>query len=140
MRKKAERKIRQAAARLGDRSRYRIDQVRAGAGLIQKVYDKTILDMARLGTIALSVGDISNMTTAEIGNLIYYGGRHYVYFQFLDADSAVENIEPETVDITLQGIEREQWQRFEYYCKTREGKGPQRKIKEMIREYNRRGK
>lgn len=90
MRKKAEAKIRQAAARLGSKNRYRIDQVRDFADLIPKVYDKTILDMARLNTITIHDGSTDDMTPAEIRKLIYRGDKRYVYFSFVESEPQEE--------------------------------------------------
>ncbi|MBC8438565.1 MAG: hypothetical protein H8D87_02640, partial [Deltaproteobacteria bacterium] len=47
MRKKVEHKINQAVAELGRLEYYRIDKVREKTGTVRKVFDKTILDMAR---------------------------------------------------------------------------------------------
>jgi hypothetical protein len=137
MRKKAERQIRQAATSLGETGPYRIDQVRKGAGLIRKVYDKTILDMARLGTIALTDADTGEMTESEIGNLIHHRNRRYVYFRFLSTAEDRETWRPETVDIVLKAFDKEAWRRFAYYCRERENKEPQQKLEEMVRAYNR---
>jgi hypothetical protein len=90
MRKKAEAKIRQAAARLGAKHRYRIDQVRDLTDLIPKVYDKTILDMAVMNTIALYDGSTDDMTPAEIRKLIYYVDKRYVYFSFVEPEDDQE--------------------------------------------------
>ena len=84
MRKKAEQKIRQAAADLGETNLYRIDRVRERAGFIKKVFDKTILDMARLGTIELKYGNTDDMNPHEIENLIRYRDSIFVYFCFSD--------------------------------------------------------
>ena len=73
MRRKAENKIRQAAAELGQAEFYRIDKIRTKAGLIRKVFDKTILDMARVGAIELAGGSTDSMSPSEIGNLIRDG-------------------------------------------------------------------
>ena len=147
MRKKAERNIRQAAAVLGDADFYRIDKVRENCDLIRKVFDKTILDMARVGTIELTGGDTSRMSASEIGNFIRQGDALHVYLRFLNAEretsagaeksEKVRRVEPETVTIILKGLDREMWGRFESLCKTKEGKTPVQKIREIINEYNR---
>jgi len=90
MRKKSEEKIRRAAAALGDSNLYRIDRVREKTNVIRKVFDKTILDMARLKTIELKGGDTQGMSASEIGNLICLGDELYVYFTFLDSESEPE--------------------------------------------------
>lgn len=136
MRQKAERKIRQAAASLGESNLYRIDQVRANTDLIRKVFDKTILHMASLGTIELKSGDTDGMSESEIGNLIHHGDICYIYFRFSAADKDRAPVEPKTMDILLKGIDCEQWQRFESLCDSREGKKALQKINEMISEYN----
>jgi hypothetical protein len=84
MRKKAEKRIRQAAAELGEKNLYRIDQIRERAGLIKKVFDKTILDMARLGTIELRYGETHDMFPHEIENLLRYRDSIFVYLCFSD--------------------------------------------------------
>ena len=43
---------------LEEDNNYRLDKVRINAGLYPKVFDKTILDMARLGTIILKEGNV----------------------------------------------------------------------------------
>jgi len=165
MRQKAEKAIREAAAGLKDSSGwYRIDQVRERTALIRKVFDKTILDMARVGTIELASVDADNTGDAQIGELITYGKKIYISFAFLEQASVPvkepEKPEPETADakflngtgvlntesvktksekvnITLQGFYRTEWEQFEYLCKIREGKKGIHKIWEMICEYNR---
>ena len=145
MRKKAEKKIRKAAAMLGEDNNYRLDKVRINAGLYPKVFDKTILDMARLGTIALKEGNIDGLSPAEIGNMVSKGEIVYMYFSFQDAtggepaEAEAEMKAPETVDIVLAGVDRVIWQQFERLCLDREGKPPLQKIVEMISEYNRCG-
>jgi len=142
MRQKAERKIREAAAALGERDFYRIDRVRAGTDLIRKVFDKTILHMAFLGTIELTTTGHEGMSEAEIGNLIRQGEVLYVQFRFLDGAPAPKPEPapppPQTTDVLLEGLELELWRRFEEICEDQEGKTPQQKISELISEYNNR--
>lgn len=143
MRKKAERKIRLAAAMLGDSNRYRLDEVRKRAGLYPKVFDKTILDMARLETIVLEEGCTDELSSAEIINLVRKGDRMYMYFSFADSvprekeEQASAPGEPAQVDIVLAGIDSKAWLEFEKHCLDREGKSAQQKIVEMIGQYNR---
>jgi len=145
MRKKAEKKIREAAAMLGEDDTYRLDKVRINAGLYPKVFDKTILDMARIGTITLKKGNAEAMSPAEIGNMVRKGEIIYMYFSFQDAtigepaEAEAEIKALETVDIELPGVDRAIWQQFERRCLEREGKPPLQKIVEMISEYNRFG-
>jgi len=145
MRKKAEKKIREAAVMLGEDDNYRLDKVRINAGLYPKVFDKTILDMARLGTITLKEGNTDALSPAEIGNMVRKGEIIYMYFSFQDAtvgepaEAETEIKSPETVDIVLPGVDRAIWQQFERLCLDREGKPPLQKIVEMISEYNRFG-
>jgi len=112
MRKKAEKKIREAAAMLGEDNTFRLDKVRAKAGLYPKVFDKTILDMARLGTISLKEGNTDGLSPAELGNLVRKGEIVYMYFNFQDAtggepaEAAAEMKTPETIDIVLAGVDR----------------------------------
>ncbi len=136
MRQKAERKIRAAAAQLGDSDLYRIDQVRARTDLIRKVFDKTILHMATLGTIELKSGDSKELSESEVANLIRHGETQYVYFRFLDKPAKPLPVESPMMDIMLKGIDCELWYRFEYLCQSREGKHPLQKICEMISDYN----
>lgn len=86
MRQKAEKQIRDAVARLQSSDFHRIDKVRAKAGLIRKVFDKTVLDMARVGSIHLTGGDTTEMTPSEVGNLIIKEDVTHVYFRFLDRE------------------------------------------------------
>jgi hypothetical protein len=137
MRKKAEKKIREAAAMLGDLQVYRLDKVRKKAGLIPKVFDKTILDMNRLRTIELKEGATEGLSPSEIGNLVRQGDVIYVHFSFLDSTAEPQKIEPATIDIMLPDLDRELWRQFEQNCLTREGKKPVQKIQEMILSYNR---
>ena len=137
MRRKAEQKIRAAAALLGTSDLYRIDQVRAKAGLVPKVFDKTLLDMARLKTVELKVGDPKDISAAESDNLIDHKGTRYRYFRFLHPPSPAilqsEPMEPQIPEPA--GIEREQWRKFQYLCEKREGKTAAKKLCEMINDY-----
>ncbi|MFH2219286.1 MAG: C-GCAxxG-C-C family protein [Pseudomonadota bacterium] len=92
MRKKVEKKIRQAVKELGKSEYYRIDKVRDRSGVIPKLFDKTILDMARVKTIELAVGDTDEMTPGEINKLVRKGDNVYVYFSFPDDESEAEKI------------------------------------------------
>jgi hypothetical protein len=140
MRKKAEMKIREAAAGLGPAARYRLDRVRKCAGLYPKVYDKTILDMARLGTIRLEEGDAAELASAEIGNLVRRGETVFMYFSFAEANASEAAAEEaarmdEKIDILLAGVDAALWNRFEKECREREGKPALQKILEMIADY-----
>ncbi len=155
MRKKVEHKINQAVAELGRLEYYRIDKVREKTQTIRKVFDKTILDMARIGTIELLDGDTTGMNQSEIGNLIRHGDQLHVYFKFTDAETEPEAQQPqkatmgaakpkseepensktENIEIVLLEIEPEMWQRFVELCKGREDKAPVKKIRGMIRDY-----
>ena len=143
MRKKAEKKIREAAARLGEDNNYRLDKVRTYAGLYPKVYDKTILDMARVGTISLKEGHTDGLSPAEIGNMVRRGEIVYTHFSFQEAAGGEPaEIKPlakrsETVDVMIAGVDRAVWWQFEKRCLDREGKLPRQKIVEMIEAYNR---
>jgi hypothetical protein len=140
MRQKAERKIREAAAALGEQEYYRIDQVRAGTDLIRKVFDKTILHMAFLGAIELTTTGHEGMSGAEISNLIRQGENLYAQFRFLDKTAPpapdLPPPPPPTTDILLEGLDLELWRRFEQNCAEKEDKTPQQKINELISEYN----
>jgi len=141
MRQKAERKIREAALAIGAQEYYRIDQVRARTDLIRKVFDKTILHMAFLGTIELKTTGHEGLTGAEIGDLIRQGDVLYVQFRFLDGAAAPEPVPapPQTTDILLERLDLELWRRFEKICQDRESKTPQQKITELISEFTDRG-
>ncbi len=132
MRWKAEQAIRRAAAELGSLPLYRLDKIRIRAGLNRKVFDKTVLDMARVSTIELFSDDTSDMSGAEISELVRQGTTLYVSFAFLDTPEP----EPvETMSLMIDDIERIQWEKFEYLCKIKENKDPVRKLKEMIYDY-----
>lgn len=140
MRKKAERRIRQAAAMLGEADVYRIDRVRENTDLIRKVFDKTLLDMDRVGTVELMGQDASEIDPAEAANLIRRGDRLYDRFRFTDPPVEPEIEEKpvrETVNIIIKGMDRSLWHRFDSLCTRRDGKRPAEKIKEWIRDYTR---
>jgi hypothetical protein len=146
MRKKAERDIRQAAARLDEGPPHRIDRVRKRTGLLRKVFDKTLLHMARVGTIQLHGGPTDSLTREEVRGLIPEGDRLHVGFTFLDNPDeppapATDPPPPRAivkVDVTLEGLDRDEWERFEHNCRQRENLSPDQKIREMIVAYNRR--
>jgi hypothetical protein len=135
MRRKAEQKIREAAEILGSSDQYRLDKIRELAGLNRKVFDKTVLDMARLGDIALVSGGTENMSATEIGNLVRQGEQIYVTMSFVEKDVPEKKIPPKTVTIMLKGINKEEWMEFERCCMQKEGKKPVRKIRELICKY-----
>jgi hypothetical protein len=159
MRKKVEKKIRQAITTLENSEFYRIDRVREKAGVIKKVFDKTILDMARVGTIELTGGDTSAMSSSQIGNLILQGDQLHVYLKLIDAETEPESLpsenettdtlplklpeteppEPANTEILLLEIDPDLWQRFIALCSSREDKGPDQKIREMIQDYSHKG-
>lgn len=158
MRKKAERKIRQSVLSLGKSQLYRIDKVRAGTDLIKKVFDKTVLDMARVGTIQLYEGDLAKISAAEVGNLIQKGDIIYLYFSFFESyeeiearilDEETNNLEqtsfgqslpiappPETISVTITGIEKAEWEYFNLNCLAQYGISGVEKLMEIIKEFN----
>ena len=136
MRKKAEKLIRQASSEIGGKNLYRIDKVRLLSGLVRKVFDKTLLDMARLGTIALKGGATENLSDFEVSNLIRKGDTQYVYFSYLGEEGETGGANSEKIEVVLRGIDRAAWMRFESLCKVRESKTAVIKIKEMIFDYN----
>ncbi len=152
MRKKAEKEIRQAVTRLAGAPPHRIDRVRKRSGLLRKVFDKTLLHMAQMGTIQLHDGPTDHMTREEVRDLIPEGNRLHVSFTFLDAphESPAVPVGPQTppvppppratvtVDVTLSGLGRDEWERFEQTCHERENVTADQKIWEMIVAYNRR--
>ena len=133
MRQKAEKRIRDAAAAIGGSAPFRLDAVRAGAGLHPRVFDKTILDMARVGTILLEPLDESGPETEDSSGLVRRGDRIYVRFAFIDAPAPSPPEAP--VAITLRGILPAEWKAFSDRCLKRDGKSPHEKIEEMIRRY-----
>lgn len=156
MRKKAEKKIRQAVDQLFTRENHRLDQVRAKAGLHPKVFDKTILDMERVGTIELFTGNLKGLTGAEIAALVRRGDTVYVAFRFTEAGKSYEpESEPpfpesprndsnasggeapvyETRVVILQGLAEGEWEAFENLCRTRENKGAEKTIQDWIRRF-----
>ncbi len=166
MRKKAEKKIRDAVAELGCPEHHRLDRIRPLAGLHPKVFDKTILDMERVGTISLSAEGLDQMTAGEISLLVRRGETVYVSFRFIDGsfvngvfiDKSLPSMQPEPIImdtepimmdtepiimdtepivLILQGLFPGEWEQFEQLCETREGKTGLVKIEDMIRVYNR---
>lgn len=145
MRKKAEQEIRRAAESLGGGPRFRIDRVRERTSLIRKVFDKTLIHMAQVGTITFYKEDTAGMSDEEIRGLLWQGEIRQVSFAFIDGTWFVE---PETsapaparpvnqrVTVTLKGVRRDHWDRFRHFCQEREGKGPEEKLLEMILRYN----
>lgn len=162
MRKKAEKKIREAVDRLDSRENHRLDRIRAKAGLHPKVFDKTILDMARVGTIELSTGDLTGLRPAEISALVRRGETVYVTFNFTEAGRKYE-LPPEPADlkappavssrqtsnpetssaapgddarmVILRGLLRGEWELFAEICRTTENKGVEEKLEDLIRRY-----
>ena len=132
MRQKAELRIREATAQLPG-PEYRIDMVRERTDLVRKVFDKTILDMARLGTIMLYGGSTEGMTETEIGNLILHGTTLHIWFMFLEPEGTPTSIQ--TVDVTIKDFEESEWGQFEHLCEKMEGKTGEQKLKEIVRAY-----
>lgn len=147
MRRKAERQIREAAARIG-KGPFRLDAVRAGAGLHPRVFDKTILDMARLGDITLEPLEAG---CADTAGLVRQGERVYARFAFAPAPgpeqaapeapgapTAAAPPSPAPVDavvVILRNLLPGEWEAFSDRCRTGEGKSPHEKIEEMIRSH-----
>ncbi len=140
MRKKAEKRIRDAAAEIGSMHSHMIDKIRRGAGLFRKVFDKTILDMHRVGTIELTGKNISEMNGENLGEFIIQGDIVYISFVFTDEGKEAENPPPELpgINILLEGVNPAEWDMFRQNCEIRESKDPIQKVLEMICEYNRR--
>ncbi len=145
MRKKAEKEIRRAVSALDSTDCHRIDRVRGRTSLIRKVFDKTILDMARVGTIELVSKNVTETDDIEIRNFIRQGDMVHVSFSFTDGtekgaeypkEQSKEHM-PETVNVILREIDRPTWELFQYLCEVRDGKKPDQKLLEMIREFNR---
>lgn len=132
LRKKAEQQIRKATTILGGAGFFRIDTVRAYCSLLPKVYDKTILDMARVGTIELIRAQPDDDPESGAG-LIRRGDTVFEFFRFTDG-SDIQNLEG-TIDIVWHKVPRELWQRFENRCLKTEVKTPFEKVLELIRDY-----
>ncbi len=153
MRKKAEKKIREAVIQIGSKNRHRLDLVRKRAGLHPKVFDKTILDMERVGTIKLYSDTTNKMTRGQISALVKRGEVIYTSFSFIEtgetakakparestASPCCENkIRPatiETIVVILQNLIPGEWEEFGKLCEELEGRKPHEKIENMIREY-----
>jgi hypothetical protein len=134
MRQKAEQRIREAVAELGLEPPYRIGQVRQRTGLIRKVFDKTILDMARLGTIHLFEGIITGMSESDMNNLLFHGETAYASFLFLES-GITPQYAIDTVDVMIKEINADEWAQFEYLTQKNEDKTGVQKIRDMIRRY-----
>ncbi len=148
MRRKAEQRIRAAAADIGGNGPYRLDEVRAGAGLHPKIFDKTIIDMERVGTITLEPLAADSADAAAAAGFVRSGDRIYARFRFVEGPSAApappwaheaaRNAAPAPIDATvviLQHLLPGEWEAFSDRCQTREGMSPHEKIEEMIRRY-----
>ena len=134
MRQKAERAIRRAVEELTEDPPFRIDQVRRKTGLIPKVFDKTILDMERMGTIELFEMEVESISTTDTGGLVRRGEIIYERFRFIDTvDEMPAPIIPSaTVSITLDGMDAELWHQFEQLCHDNEQKPAMEVILEFI--------
>lgn len=150
MRQKAEKQIRDAAATIGGNGPFRLDAVRTGAGLHPKIFDKTIIDMERVGSIRLEPLDESAADAEDASGLVRHGDRIYVRFAFIDtptpamaphateAPDAPHTPKPAPVDtvvVILQDLIPGEWEAFSGRCLTAEGKSPNEKIADMIRRY-----
>lgn len=154
MRKKAERQIRNAAALLvSPEGRFRLDLIRFRAGLHPKVYDKTILDMARVGTIALYSEDTSGMDPSAVSALVRRGDIIFTHFIFIDgttfddapssgaeAPPPLGHASPEPVVVILENLTPMEWAEFENRCQLLEQTRVTTKIEAMIREFLRSGR
>jgi hypothetical protein len=145
MRRKAENQIRKAAAEI-DEGPYRLDAVRAGAGLHPKIFDKTIIDMERVGAIALE--PLKEGEDTDTAGLVRHGDRIYARFTFIDkppiaatqpeVPGAAPRQRPDPADavvVILGNLLPGEWAEFSDRCQARDGKGPHEKIEEMIRRY-----
>ncbi len=153
MRKKAEKKIREAVIQIGSKSRHRLDLVRRKAGLHPKIFDKTILDMERVGTIKLYSETTNGMTRGQISALVRRGDVVYTSFSFIETRQTLKpkpepeafilpccenKIKPatiETIVVILQNLIPGEWEKFTELCESIEGQKPHEKIENMIREY-----
>lgn len=148
MRQKAEKQIRDAAAAIGGNGPFRLDAVRTGAGLHPKIFDKTIIDMERVGSIRLEPLDERAADAEDASGLVRRGDRIYERFTFIDtpavappaaaAPAVPDTKKPAPVDtvvVILQDLIPGEWEAFSGRCLTAEGKRPSEKIADMIRRY-----
>jgi hypothetical protein len=148
MRRKAEKEIQRAASAVGGSGPFRLDVIRSEAGLHPKIFDKTILDMARVGTITLEPLEEDGAGPEATHGLVRHGDRIYARFAFTDAPvaapPALENptppvkIRPAPVDavvVILQNLLPGEWEAFSDRCRADGVKTPHEKIEEMIRQY-----
>jgi len=151
MRKKAEKAIREAVDIVGSRDHHRLDRIRPLAGLHPKVYDKTILDMERVGTIRLATGSLDAYSSGEIAGMVRRGDTVYVSFTFIDGTipagaKEAEPAEPEPparnpmldsepVIVILQHLIPGEWERFERVCQEREGRKGSEVLEDFVRRF-----
>ena len=89
----------------------------AGSGLIPKVFDKTLLDMARLRTIEMDAEEPRNLGAAQLSAMVRVGDVVFTRFRF--AGPVLDpGLDPETVDVVLTGFEKELWQRSNTFAGT----------------------
>ncbi|MFP4308482.1 MAG: hypothetical protein ACLFQQ_14815 [Desulfococcaceae bacterium] len=151
MRKKAEKAIRDAVDILGGRDHHRLDRIRPLAGLHPKVYDKTILDMERVGTIRLATGSLESYSSGEISGMVRRGETVFISFTFIDGTIPAGAREPEPVEpdppvrnpmldsepviVILQHLIPGEWERFERLCQEREGRKGREVLEDFVRGY-----
>jgi hypothetical protein len=137
MRKKAEKQIRMAAASMESGQPFRLDRIRNRVEMVRKVFDKTILDMARVGAIELYPATPPELATGNSEDFVRQGKEIFGSFSFIE--SSPEKAESEPVDILLESVDPVLWRHFTYLCNAKEDKDPRKKIIEMMEQYNRRG-
>ncbi len=141
IRQKAETEIRNAVREIGGMCDHPIDAVRARTNLVRKVFDKTLLDMERVGTIRMESRPADQMAGTDLTDLIVRGETVYLRFTFIDGSmETTASDEPGkrvTLGIRLTGFDYGEWQTFQRHCRETEKMPPGEKIREMILEYNR---
>jgi len=147
MRQKAEKQIREAVTRMGGGGPHFLPRVREGSGLHPKVFDKTILDMERVGTIALFAGNLNDMAPEAIAGCVRHGSMVYTSFRFIDgtpdapgaaAADAPEVVAHDSVVVVLEELLPQEWALFEALCRKAGDRSPSLHVTGMIRDFIRR--
>lgn len=146
MRQKAEQKIREAVTRVGAGEYHPLAAVRRHAGLHSKVFDKTILDMERVGTISLFAGDLKGMPPAVISQCVRKGDTVYTAFRFVDGTREVPihaaprqapplEQERDAIIVVMPDLAQEEWLLFEILCRRKSGRSPETELARLVRDY-----
>lgn len=135
MRKKAEKEIREAAREF-QMEKIPIHPVRVRTSLIRKVFDKTLLDMARLGDVILYNADPDDLVVSDASEFLYQGENIYISFSFVEKHEEREKeAEEQTLSVTIPDFPKEMWEHFQHLCNFKEKKTPEEKIRQLIHAY-----